>query len=93
MARPHKTRKYCCTPDLFVFKPKGIPIEELEIIEINHDEFEAIKHSCYENMDQIEVAAQLNVSQPTYNRILNSALKKLSSAIIEGKAIKIAHPS
>jgi len=32
----------------------------------------------------------MNVSQPTFGRILDKAYKKIATAIIKGKAIKIS---
>jgi len=42
-----------------------------------------------EDKDQIQCAETMNVSQSTFQRILNSAYTKISQALVKGKAIKI----
>ncbi|MEM3369775.1 MAG: DUF134 domain-containing protein, partial [Candidatus Micrarchaeia archaeon] len=39
--------------------------------------------------EQEQVAEKMNISQPTLHRLLLSARKKISEAIVKGKAIKI----
>lgn len=52
-------------------------------------EFEAIRLIDLENVEQNEAGKRMEISQPTLSRILKSARKKLSEAIIKGKAIRI----
>jgi len=53
------------------------------------DELEAIKLHDVDGLEQIDAAKKMNISQPTFGRILDSAYKKISEAIIKGKAIRI----
>jgi predicted DNA-binding protein (UPF0251 family) len=53
------------------------------------DEIEAIKLYEVDGFDQIEAARMMNVSQPTFARVLASANKKIAQAIVGGKAIRI----
>jgi predicted DNA-binding protein (UPF0251 family) len=53
------------------------------------DEFEALKLHDIDGFNQSVAAKKMNVSQPTFARILASAHKKLSSAIIKGGEIRI----
>ncbi len=46
-----------------------------------------LKH--YLGLNQKESAERMGVSQPTFSRILESAHQKNTSAIIEGKEIKV----
>lgn len=64
-------------------------MRELKNVEILPDELEAIKLYLVDGLDQTESAKKMDVSQPTFARIINSATKKLGEAIIKGKAIKI----
>ena len=41
------------------------------------------------NLDQEKAAEKMGISQPTFFRILESARKKVSDALIHGKAIRI----
>lgn len=61
----------------------------LEIIELTTEEAEALRLRNMQDLEQEEAAKKMNTSQSTYQRILSSAYKKVTEAIIEGKAIKI----
>jgi len=89
MTRPKKDRCLKFNPGVLYFKPRGIPLSILEEEELFHDELEALKLHDVDGLDQIEAAKKMNISQPTFGRILDKAYKKIAIAIIEGKAIKI----
>jgi predicted DNA-binding protein (UPF0251 family) len=61
----------------------------LEVVELTREEVEALRLKNIKDLDQIEAAKKMNTSQSTFQRILSSAYRKISKAIIEGKAIKI----
>lgn len=61
----------------------------LEIIELTTEEAEALRLKNIKDLKQIEAARQMNTSQSTFQRILSSAYRKITKALIEGKAIKI----
>jgi len=50
---------------------------------------EAMRLKNIEDLDQIACARKMKTSQSTFQRILSSAYKKISDALISGKAIKI----
>jgi len=89
MPRPKKARYCQCKPCACYFKPKGIPIKSLEEVALFPDELEALKLAEVDGLEQVAAAKKMNISQPTFARIVSSAHKKLSSAVIFGKAIKI----
>ena len=62
---------------------------DLEESILSLPEFEAIRLIDFNNTSQETAAKQMQISQPTLSRILKSARKKISDAIINGKAIKI----
>jgi len=72
------------------FKPKGIPLRELEEITITDEELETIRLRYIEKMDQEESAKKMGISQSQYQRDLTSILEKITKALIEGYAINIA---
>ena len=76
-------------PDVYYFKPQGIPLRELEEVILLPDELEALKLYEIDNLEQTEAAEKMKISQPTFARILNSAHKKIAEALIKGKAIRI----
>lgn len=89
MPRPRRHRNVFCTPRACYFKPLGVPLRDLETIELLAEEIEALKLYHVDELDQISAAEQLGVSQPTFSRILNSAYQKISKALIDGCAIEI----
>ena len=89
MPRPRRLRRVRAMPDVDYFKPAGVRISELSQVILTVDEYEAVKLKDFEGIEQTESAKKMNISQPTFNRLLTSARKKISDAIINGKAIKI----
>jgi len=62
---------------------------ELEVVELSHEEAEALRLKNVEDLDQQSAAKKMKTSQSTFQRILASAYKKISTALTEGKAIRI----
>lgn len=89
MARPRIFRKISGKPEITCFKPETDDLGSLEPIEITIDEFEAIRLRDYHNIQQKKSAEIMGISQPTFHRILSSARKKISKALIEGNMIMI----
>lgn len=89
MPRPRLYRKIRFNPDVTYFKPQGVPMRELDEVELSMEEMEALRLKNIEELDQNECAKKMNTSQSTFQRILSSAYKKISEALIDGKAIKI----
>ena len=89
MPRPHKRRNIRGKPNSNYFKPAGIPLKDLQEINITMPEFEAIRLIDFQEIPQEQAAKEMHISQPTLSRILKSGRKKISEAIINGKAIAI----
>ena len=89
MPRPRRFRRVRFRPGVTYFKPAGIKMAELEEVALTIEEFEAVRLKDLEEMDQTDAAKKMDISQPTFQRLLKSARKKISDAIINGKAIKI----
>ncbi|MFA7254076.1 MAG: DUF134 domain-containing protein [Patescibacteria group bacterium] len=87
--RPRKFRHVCTNPEIKFFKPQGVPMSQLEIIDLTDEELEALRLKNIEDLDQIIAAEKMGTSQSTFQRILTSAYKKISDALVNGKAIKI----
>jgi len=71
------------------FKPAGIPLRTLTEVNLSVEELEAIRLRDQEDLDQEECAGRMNISRATFQRVLQSARKKLADALLTGKAIKI----
>jgi len=89
MPRPRLCRRIFFNPKVTYFKPQGVPMRFLEVIELTAEEAEALRLRNIKDLDQQEAAKKMHTSQSTFQRILSSAYKKITKAIIEGKAIKI----
>ena len=89
MPRPRKIRKICNPPKMKGFKPFGLPLCKIESVKLTFEEYESIKLINYEMLSQDQGAEQMNVSRPTFTRIYNKALKTITKAFVEGKAIEI----
>jgi len=90
MPRPKLCRKISFTPNTTYFKPQGIPLRTLETIALSIEELEAFRLRHINNLEQTAAAEKMHTSQSTYQRILNTAYKKIADALINGKAIKIS---
>jgi len=89
MPRPRLCRRIEFNPNITYFKPQGVPMRDLEMIELTAEEVEALRLRNTEDLEQEEAAKKMNTTQSTFQRILSSAYKKITEAIIDGKAIKI----
>jgi predicted DNA-binding protein (UPF0251 family) len=89
MPRPRRCRRIKFNPKVSYFKPRGVPIRKLEVITLSREEAEALRLKDLLNMNQIECAESMNTSQSTFQRILFGARRKISQAILQGKALQI----
>jgi len=89
MVRPRKCKKIYEKPNITYFKPRAVPLIDLEEVVITVVEFEAIRLKDFEGNSQERVAKKMNISQPTLHRLLLSARKKIADALVNGKAMDI----
>jgi predicted DNA-binding protein (UPF0251 family) len=87
LPRPRKTRFCRRYRADRVYKPQGIPLRDLAVVDLSLDQFEAMRLCDVERMDQTEAGAILGVSRGTVQRLLYNARKELVLAILAGKAI------
>lgn len=90
MARPMICRKVSCDVTAKYFKPQGIPMRDLDEIAMELDEIEAIRLADLEGLYQVDAAARMGVSRQTFGNIIARAHKKVASALLGGKALRIA---
>lgn len=74
---------------MYYFKPRGIPLVELEEVSVRLDELEAIRLADYEGLYHEDAAQKMKISRATFGRILDEARHKVAEAILKGKALKI----
>jgi len=89
MPRPCRCRRIRCKPDTNYFKPRGIPLDALEEVNLTLDELEAIRLADFTELYQEDAAKKMNISRQTFGNIINSAHKKIADALLNAKALKI----
>jgi predicted DNA-binding protein (UPF0251 family) len=71
------------------FKPCGARKNGLEEIVLEADELEALRLIDYEGLYQQECAEKMGISRTTFSRTIESARKKITDALLNGKSIII----
>ena len=89
MSRPFKCRRICFIPGVTYFKPAGIPLRFLEENSLSLEEMEAIHLRDMEHLEQVGCARKMNISRPTFQRVLASARQKIADSLLSGKALRI----
>ncbi|QTA82136.1 UPF0251 [Desulfonema limicola] len=89
MVRPKKNRVVAFKPDISYFKPRGIPLVDLEEVTMTVDEREAIRLSDLLDMSYEDAGRSMEVSRATFGRIIQRARKVVADALINGKAINV----
>jgi predicted DNA-binding protein (UPF0251 family) len=89
MPRARKKRCIYMDTNARYFKPRGVPLNELDIIQLTFEELEAIRLKDLLGLEQTEASEKMGVSQPTFHRILKEARNKVSDALVNTKAIEI----
>lgn len=69
------------------FKPTGVPMSELEVIEVPLDGLEALRLADLEGLYQEEAARRMGVSRATFARVLRSARQAVAEALVTEKAL------
>jgi predicted DNA-binding protein (UPF0251 family) len=89
MPRPCKCRHVSFQPGVSYFKPRGIPLNQLEESVLMVDELESVRLADLEGMYQDQAAEQMHVSRQTFGNIVSAAHKKIADALVNAKAIRI----
>ncbi len=64
-------------------------MSSLNYVVLSHEELEALRLKNVLGLEQTTAAKEMKTSQSTFQRILSSAYKKVSTALVNGEAIKI----
>ncbi len=89
MARPIKWRKIENIPNVPFFIPAQNDAADMPRRILKVEELEAIRLKDLEGLEQGDCAARMEVSRPTFQRILISAREKIADSLINGKIIHI----
>jgi len=72
------------------FKPCGVRGRNLETIELQADELEALRLMDFEGFYQEQCAERMGISRTTLSRTLAQARRKVADALLNGKRLVIA---
>ncbi|GAB6098545.1 hypothetical protein JCM16358_04240 [Halanaerocella petrolearia] len=70
------------------YQPTGASKCDLKKVSLTIEEIEAIRLKDNEGLTQAKAAERMEVSRPTFQRILIKAREKIAEALIKGEAIK-----
>ncbi|NVM29558.1 MAG: DUF134 domain-containing protein [Candidatus Helarchaeota archaeon] len=76
-------------PATFILQSAGDKEGRSGKLTLSFEELEAISLVNIENLTQRVAAEQMHVSQPTFNRILNRAYKKIAQFLVNGHKLEI----
>ena len=89
MARPLKPRRVEVMPEISLFKPAGVPMRDLEEVVLTVEELEALRLKDLEGLEHEDCALRMNVSRPTFQRVLTSSRAKVADALVGGKLLRV----
>jgi predicted DNA-binding protein (UPF0251 family) len=87
--RPRHPRRVEVEPDVTYFKPRGVPMADLEVAELTVEELEALRLVDLEGLEQDQAAIRMGVSRRALWSELDSARRKVAGALVKGSAIAI----
>ena len=89
MPRP-KSNRIVHEPPIFTdFKPIGVRGVSSDQVLLNLDEFEAFRLADHLGLSHEEAAEEMEISRPTFTRLIEKARKKIADFIINGKILNI----
>lgn len=89
MPRKRYFRKISHPPMMRGYKPFGCRPASGDPIILLLEEYEALRLCDYENLSHDESALRMEVSRPTFSRMMDSARKKMAQAFCENRPIFI----
>lgn len=89
MPRPRKCRRVGSQPVQRFYKPQGVPLHELEGVNLPVEGLEAIRLADAQGLDHAKAAESMGISRPTFSRVLAEARRIIARALSNGWAIHI----
>jgi predicted DNA-binding protein (UPF0251 family) len=90
MPRPRKHRRCRQFDGDRVFKPRSIPMTELDQVRLGLDELEAMRLCDLDGLDQEAAGRRMRVSRGTVQRLLHSGRASVLRALVTSSALIIA---
>ena len=76
-----------------VFKPLGVPMQDLPLAELELDQLEALRLCDLENKTQEQAGEAMGVSRGTVQRLLTAGRARLVDFILSGSALQVVPTS
>lgn len=76
-------------PEVTYFKPRGVPMRQLNEVYLSMDGFEALRLVDHEGLSHRAAAEQMAVSRQTFGRILSQARATVAKTLVQGLALCI----
>lgn len=89
MARPCKRRRCQAHDGDRIFKPRSIPMSQLESIQLSLSELDAMRLCDLEGLDQSQAGLRMGVSRGTIQRLLGRGRSKMVEAVLRNRALHI----
>ncbi|AMG01829.1 DUF134 domain-containing protein [Vibrio mimicus] len=89
MARPKIPRRIGCHPPAACFKPNGVPMSQLDSVELAPDELEALRLVDQLGLQQQQAALQMQVSRQTLANLVKAARFKVVDCLLNQKVLHI----
>ena len=89
MSRPRKRRICRQLEGETIWKPRSIPMSELEIVELAVDELEAMRLCDLDGLDQVAAGERMGISRGTVQRLLRSGRSRILTALLTDAALHI----
>ncbi len=87
--RRRRCRRVGVQPAFTSFGPEATGPDQPEVTILSVEEFEAVRLKDLEGHCQITCAQMMEISQPTFHRLVISARRKIADALTHGKTIRI----
>ena len=93
MSRPCKHRHCRAFAGDRVFKPRSVPMHELQAIRLELAELEAMRLCDLEGLTQEEAGERMRISRGTVQRLVTRGRAKVVQALVETAALVIEAPA
>lgn len=89
MPRPRKRRRLARAPRAAIYKPVGVPLNDLRLVPLEPDELESLRLADMQGLTQEQGAREMGISRSTFQRTLASARRQVALALVEGAALRL----
>lgn len=87
--RARRSRFVRTSPAPLTFKPRGISMKSLEVVEVKVEEMEAIRLVDLLGMELKDAAESMKISRRTMSRDLKAGRRKVADMLVNGKGLVV----